>query len=162
MKAIVAVNKKWAIGLEGNLLYSLRGDMKFFRETTMGKTVLMGRKTLDSFPDGKPLKNRINIVISRHKDDREGVVWVSSIEEAISKISDTEKTFLIGGASIYEQMIDYCSEAYVTVIDDDKIGDSFFPNLNSREGWELYETSEAFEENGISYRFCKYRNNNLQ
>jgi tRNA-guanine family transglycosylase len=114
--------------------------------------------------DLENLKCQVELSNTYHLHVRPGedVVWVSSIEEAISEITDAENTFLIGGASIYEQMIDYCSEAYVTVIEDDKMGDSFFPNLDSREGWELYETSEQFEENGITYRFCKYKNNNVK
>ena len=159
MKAIVAVNKKWSIGKNGDLLYSLPGDMKFFRETTKNKTVVMGRKTLDSFPGGKPLKNRINIVISRNSDAREGVVWVKTPIDAMKSVSDFENAFLIGGASVYDQLIDYCDEAYVTVVDDLTEGDSFFPNLDERDNWFLSETSEDYFENGFKYRFCKYKNN---
>ena len=93
MKAIVAVNKNWAIGKNGDLLYSLPGDMRFFRETTKGKTVIMGRKTLDSFPDGLPLKNRVNIVISKSSDERD-VIWVKSPHEALKSAEDFENTFL--------------------------------------------------------------------
>ena len=87
MKAIVCVNNNWAIGKNGDLLYSLPGDMKFFRETTKGKTVIMGRKTLNSFPNGNPLKNRVNIVISSNPDEKEGVVWVKTPFEALEKTS---------------------------------------------------------------------------
>ncbi len=160
MKAIVAVNKKWSIGNEGELLYSLPGDMRFFRETTKGKIVIMGRKTLDSFPQGKPLKNRVNIVISRSKKETEGVLWANTPVDALSLADDFDNTFLIGGDSIYRQLIDYCDEAFVTVVDDEKEGDSFFPNLNEREGWVLYESSDDITENGLSYRFCKFKNKN--
>ena len=159
MKAIVAVNKNWSIGKNGDLLYSLPGDMRFFRETTKGSTVIMGRKTLDSFPQGKPLKNRTNIVISSSSDERE-VVWAKSPIDALEKASELDSAFLIGGATIYNQLIDYCSDAYVTIIDDYEMGDSFFPNLEKMDNWELYESSETFVENGYSYRFCKFKNKN--
>ncbi len=158
MKAIVAVNRKWSIGKDGELLYSLPGDMRFFRETTKNKTVIMGRKTLDSFPEGKPLKNRVNIVISRGNDDRD-VIWVRTPEDAVKSSSAYADTFLIGGSSIYEQLIDFCDEAYVTMIEDDFEGDSFFPNLDERDNWVLSEESDAFCENDLTYRFCKYKNN---
>jgi dihydrofolate reductase len=153
------VNKKWAIGKDGELMYSLPGDMRFFRETTKGKNVIMGRKTLDSFPGGAPLKNRVNIVISRNSDERD-VIWVKDPIEALCKANNKDDTFLIGGASVYEQLIDYCTEAYVTIIEDYSDGDSYFPNLEEREGWEVYEKSDSFFENGLSYRFCKFKNNN--
>lgn len=160
MKAIVAVNKNWSIGKNGQLLYSIPGDMRFFRETTKGSTVIMGRKTLDSFPEGKPLKNRTNIVISSSSDEREGVVWAKSPRDALLKTENLNSTFLIGGATIYSQLIDYCTEAYVTIIDDYDMGDSFFPDLDKMDNWELFESSEDFIENGYSYRFCKFKNNN--
>jgi dihydrofolate reductase len=159
MKAIVCVNKKWSIGKNGDLLYSLSGDMKFFRETTKGKTVVMGRKTLDSFSEGKPLKNRVNIVISKNIDVSRDVIWVNSPSDALSKITDSENTFLIGGSSIYEQLIDFCDEALVTIVEDDTEGDSFFPNLLERKNWALVDESEEFSENGLKYRFCKFMNN---
>ncbi len=160
MKAIVCVNNNWAIGKNGDLLYSLPGDMKFFRETTKGKTVIMGRKTLNSFPGGNPLKNRVNIVISSNPENREDVVWVKTPMEAMQKTSDFSESFLIGGASIYSQLIDYCSEALVTIVDDDKSGDSFFPDLFKKDEWFLEKESEVKEENGLKYRFCIFKNKN--
>jgi dihydrofolate reductase len=160
MKAIVAVNKNWAIGKNGQLMYSIPGDMRFFRETTKGNTVVMGRKTLDSFPGGLPLKNRTNIVITSSPDSRENVVWANSPIDALKKVDDINQCFLIGGASIYKELIEYCTEAYVTVIDDNSEGDSYFPNLDEMDNWTLFETSEEFFENGFSYKFCKFKNNN--
>ncbi len=160
MKAIVCVNKNWAIGKNGDLIYSLPGDMKFFRETTKGKTVIMGRKTLDSFPGGNPLKNRVNIVISSKSDNRKDVVWAKTPSEAIEKTTDFSESFLIGGASVYNQMIDYCSEALVTIVDDEKEGDTFFPNLYEKNNWSLEKESETVEENGLKYKFCIFKNNN--
>ncbi len=158
MIAIVAVNKKWSIGKNGQLLYSLPGDMRFFRETTQGKTVIMGRKTLDSFPNGMPLKNRTNIVISSSPDKRENVIWSTNPVDALKKVNDIKQCFLIGGATIYKELLDYCTEAYVTIVDDYTEGDSYFPALDEKDNWILYETSELFCENGFSYRFCKFKN----
>lgn len=160
MKAIVAVNKNWAIGKNGTLLYSLSGDMKFFRETTKGSTVIMGRKTLDSFPNGMPLKNRTNIVISSSSDERENVVWAKTPIEALKKTNSLQDSFLIGGATIYNQLLDYCTEALVTIIDDYAEGDSYFPNLDENKNWELTDSSESITENGFTYRFCKFKNKN--
>lgn len=160
MKAIVCVNNNWAIGKNGDLLYSLPGDMKFFRETTKGKTVIMGRKTLNSFPNGNPLKNRVNIVISSNPDEKEGVVWVKTPFEALEKTSDFSETFLIGGASIYSQLIDYCSEALVTIVDDEKEGDTYFPNLYEKTEWFLEKESDSIFENGFRYKFCLFKNKN--
>lgn len=159
MKAIVAVNKKWSIGKDGDLLYSLPTDMRFFRETTKGNTVIMGRKTLDSFPNGSPLKNRTNIVISRTPDSRD-VVWASSPLDALKQSNDIENTYLIGGATVYSQLIEYCSEAYVTIVEDDLAGDSFFPNLDEKDNWEIVDVSDTIVENGFSFKFFKYKNNN--
>jgi len=160
LKAIVCVNNNWAIGKNGDLLYSLPGDMKFFRETTKGKTVIMGRKTLNSFPGGNPLKNRINIVISSNSDEKEGVIWVKTPLEALKKTSDFSETFLIGGASIYSQLIDYCSEALVTIVDDEKDGDTYFPNLFEKTEWFLEKESDFIFENGFRYKFCLFKNKN--
>ena len=110
MKMIVAVDEKWAIGIKGGLLTPLPEDMKFFRETTKNSVVIMGRKTLESFPDGKPLVNRVNIVISTRKNiDTEGIVKVFSVEEAVKeaeKYTDKE-VFVIGGGTVYRQMLGY-------------------------------------------------------
>ena len=120
MKMIVAADEKWAIGINGDLLTPLPEDMKFFRETTMNSVVILGRKTLETFPGGNPLKNRINIVISRQENlDKEGIVKVSSVEEAVEeskKYSDKE-VFVIGGGTIYRQMLKYCDTAYITKIE---------------------------------------------
>ena len=163
MKAIVAVNSNWAIGKDGDLLYSIPEDMKFFRETTSGKTVIMGRATLDSLPGGRPLKNRRNIVLSKKPNDTEGAEFYTNIFDAINAMSESEKetAFVIGGDAIYKLFIDYCDEAIVTVINDDKYGDKYFPNLDNKPDWEIASESEQMTHENLIYtrRIYKKINN---
>jgi len=158
MKMIVAVSEDWGIGKDNGLLFSIPADMKFFRETTKDSVVIMGRKTLESFPGGKPLKNRVNIVLTGNKDyDTEAVVCTSKeavIEEA-GKYSD-KNIFVIGGASIYELFEDCCDTAYVTKVKALADADTFFMNLDEKEEWKLTEKSEPIEDNGYVIEFCKY------
>ena len=129
MNIIVAVDKNWAIGFQNKLLNSIPEDMKFFRETTTGHVVVMGRKTLESFPKGRPLKNRTNVVITRQKDyEVPGAVVVHSVQEALEYLKDfkSEDIYVIGGASIYEQMLPYCDVAHVTVMDYAYQADTWF------------------------------------
>ena len=133
MNVIVAADQNWGIGKDNKLLVSIPADMKMFREETSGKVVVMGRKTLESFPNGLPLKNRTNIVITKNKDyDAKGAIVVHSIEEALEEIKKypTEDVYCIGGDSIYEQMLPYCDVAHVTKIDFAYEADSHFPNLD--------------------------------
>lgn len=132
MKLIVAVDKNWAIGKNNKLMWSIPADMKFFRETTQGNVVIMGRKTLESFPQGQPLKNRVNIVISRKPDYQvKGAVVVHSVEEAVEESKKYEgEVFVIGGESIYRAMLPYCDTALVTKIDHAFDADTYFPSLD--------------------------------
>ena len=176
MNAIVNVNKKWGIGKDGDLLVSIREDMKFFRNTTKGKVVIMGRKTLDSFPGKAPLKNRVNIVITSSPSnisnesfeavnaDREAgktteLIVTGSVEEAarIAEAYAPEDVFVIGGDSIYRSMLSYCDTCYVTVNDFEGEPDTFFPDLDADPEWKLAEQGDEQEENGIKYRFTVYR-----
>ncbi|MGN0165787.1 MAG: dihydrofolate reductase [Lachnospiraceae bacterium] len=160
MNLIVAVTKNWGIGKDNDLLVSIPEDMKFFRTTTSGKTVIMGRKTLESFPGGRPLKNRTNIVITTNPDyEKEGAVIVPSVEEAVKAVADVpeEDVFVIGGASIYTQMLPYINTAFVTRIDVCPEADTFFPDLEADPEWELAEQSEEKEYEGITFRFCTYK-----
>ncbi len=163
MKAIVAVDKNWAIGLHNKLLASIPEDMKFFRTTTTGNLVIMGRKTLESFPHGKPLPNRVNIVISRNPNyDGQGAIVVSSIEEALkeaAKYPDLEH-YVIGGSSIYEALIDQCKEAYVTYIDHEYQADAYFPNLEKKDNWEEISRSEEETCFDLCYYFTRWKNKN--
>ncbi|MBQ8782811.1 MAG: dihydrofolate reductase [Clostridia bacterium] len=161
MKLIVNVDNEWNIGNDGDLVFPIREDMKFFRTTTSGKVVLMGRKTLDSFPGGNPLKNRVNIVLTRDSSfEREGAVITHSVEEALEKLKEynTDDVYVIGGAEIYKMFLDYCDTAVVTHVDAvAPKADKKFPDLSARPEWTLTEKSETKEENGIKFTFCTYK-----
>lgn len=133
MNAIVAVDRNWGIGKDGKLLFHIPEDMKFFKEITTGKIVVMGRKTLDSLPEGKPLKNRINLVITRNKNDckfYDNTLYgdINEIKDIIETY-DTNNIFIIGGESIYKQFINECDTVYVTRVDEEYEADTFMPNL---------------------------------
>ena len=120
MRAIVCADKNWGIGYKNRLLVSIPSDMKFFRETTTGKVIVMGRKTLESFPNGMPLKNRINIVLTRDRNyEAKGAVIVHDEEELMNELGkyDTEQIYIIGGESVYKMMLSYCDKIYVTKVD---------------------------------------------
>lgn len=158
MKMIAAVSKSWGIGKEGELLFRIPADMKFFREKTTGAAVLMGRKTLDSFPGGKPLKNRVNIVLTKNKDfSREGVVVCNTSEEALAEAKKYPEVFVIGGADIYKLFLSECSEAYITKVDADAPADKFIDNLDARPEWRLEKKSETQQDNGYKFCFCLYK-----
>lgn len=167
MKAIVAVDNNWGIGKDNDLLISLPEDMKFFRETTMNKIVIMGRKTLESFPNQKPLPNRINIVISRQKDLKlDGVMVCNSIQESINYIKENlgeeklEDTFFIGGESIYKQCLEYCDTLYITKIKKDFEADRYFPNIEKTEEWEMvYSEKNISKKDNIEFEFTTYKKN---
>lgn len=159
MNLIVAVDKNWAIGYQNKLLISIPEDMRFFRDETMNKVVVMGKKTLESFPGGKPLKNRTNIVIALEKNYKvDGAIVVYSIEEALEKIKEykSEDVYVIGGASIYEQMLDYCDVAHVTKIDYAYQADTYFPNLDKKEDWVVTKMSDEHTYYDIEYTFYQY------
>lgn len=158
MNLIVAVDKNWAIGKNNKLLVSIPADMKFFRETTKGNIVVMGRKTLESFPQGQPLQNRVNIVISRNKDYKvKGAVVVHSIEEAIEEAKKYEgDVYVIGGESIYRAMLPYCQTALVTKIDHAYTADTYFPNLDEDPEWELTGETEEQTYFDLEYVFRRY------
>ena len=161
MNLIVAVDKNWAIGYKNDLLVSIPADMKFFRESTTGKVVIMGKNTLESFPNSKPLKNRVNIVIALEKDYKvEGATVVYSIEEALeeAKKYNSEDVFVIGGGSIYKQMLQYCDVAYITYVDFSYAADTYIPNLDKMEDeWYLAEESEEETYFDLEYYFRTYK-----
>ena len=165
MNAIVAVDKNWAIGRDNDLLFSLPTDMKRFRTLTSGGTVLMGRKTLDSFPNGKPLPKRVNIVLTRNSEfAREGAVIVPDYAAALAAAAETEpdKVWVIGGGSVYAALLSQCKRVYLTIVDAVAEGaDTFFPNLEELPEWEVESVSEPIEENGLTYRFVDYVNTKL-
>lgn len=163
MNTIVAVSSDWGIGKGDDLLFHIPEDMKFFRTTTSGKVVIMGRKTLESFPNKAPLKNRVNIVITRDPDYKvEGAIVVNSIDQAVEAASGLEgygedDIFVIGGDSIYGQMLPLVDRAYVTRIEASKEADAFFPNLEDSDEWILDERSELKEHEGLEFYFATYR-----
>lgn len=160
MNLIVAVDEKWGIGNKNNLLFSIKQDMKFFRETTVQNTVIMGRKTLDSFPGGKPLKNRDNIVLTRDKNfKREGVTVCHSVDELkeIIKNTPTEKLFVIGGEQIYKLLLPLCDTAYVTKVSSAKEADAFMVNLDYEDDWIIERQSKPFLDAEYAYQFLVYR-----
>ena len=159
MNLIVAVDKNWAIGKENQLLVSIPQDMKFFRETTMGKVVVMGRKTLETFPGGQPLKKRTNIVITRDKNySVKDAIVVHSVEEAMEELKqyDCEDIYVIGGESIYRQMLPYCKVAHVTKINHAYEADTYFPNLDEDDEWAVTGVSDEQTYFNLEYEFVRY------
>lgn len=162
MNAIVVVDKNWSIGKDGDLLVHLPGDLKYYKEKTIGNVIVMGRKTLESFPGGRPLPGRTNIVITRNADfKKEECIVCNSIPEVFKKIEEyePEKVFVVGGAEIYKALFEHCDTFYVTKIEEEYEADRSFPNLDNMNfivNWE----SESQEEKGIKYRFLKYVRNN--
>jgi dihydrofolate reductase len=159
MNCIVAVFNNWAIGYENKLLARNPIDMKNFREKTLGKVVVMGRKTLESFPGGLPLKDRINIVLTTKPDYKaEEAVIVSSVWELEKELEkyNLDDVFVIGGESIYKQLLPRCQKAYVTKVENDFPADTWFPNLDELEGWYLtfYGKERVYED--IKFRFTIY------
>ena len=159
MNIIVAADQNWATGKDNKLLISIPADMKFFRTTTTGKVVVMGRKTLESFPGGQPLKKRTNIVLTRDKNYKvKDAIVVHSIEEVLEELKkyDSEDVYVIGGDSIYSQMLPYCDTAHVTKIDFAYEADSWFPNLDEDPEWKIAEESEEQTYFDLEYTFVKY------
>lgn len=157
MKLIVAVSENWGIGKDNDLLFSIPKDMKFFRETTMGKTVILGRKNLESFPGKKPLPKRPNIILTRDKSFlADGATVVNSIDELLALPIDFEDAFVIGGEEIYRQLLPYCDLCYVTKVKKTVDADKFMVNLDELSEWELVSESEEVEDNGHILTFCTY------
>ena len=161
--SILNCDKKWGIGKKNGLLFSLPLDMKFFRETTKGHVVCMGENTLLSFPGSKPLKNRTNIVLSQDESHNyEGVINVHNFDDflrEIKKYSRNDDVFVIGGASIYRQMLAYVDYVLLTKVDADGGAEVFFPNLDEMSEFKCVDEGEALDDNGIKIRFTKYVNN---
>lgn len=158
MNIIVAADKNWAIGKDNKLLVSIPADMKFFRETTKGNIVVMGRKTLESFPQGQPLQKRVNIVISKNPDYQvKGAVVVHSVEEAIEECKKYDgEVYVIGGESIYRSMLPYCDTALVTKIDHAYAADTYFPNLDEDPEWKMTKVSDEQTYFDLEYVFTIY------
>ncbi len=156
MNLIVAVDQNWAIGKDGDQLVYLKEDLKRFRTLTSGHTVILGRKTLATFPGGRPLKNRHNLILSRNPQfQAEGAEVFASVEELVQQADGD--AFVIGGASVYEQLLPYCDTAYITKIHAAFPADTYFPDLDKSEEWEVVEESESLEQDGIAYHYVTYR-----
>ncbi len=160
MDLIVAVYDDWGIGKDGTQPIALSADRKFFRETTKGACVIVGRKTLADFPGGKPLPNRTNVVLTRQEMEIPGVTVCHSCQEAVEFARRQEKAFVIGGGSIYKEMLPYCRRAYVTKVHCAPESDTFFANLDQDPGWQQQEILQSGEENGIPYEMIVYTRKN--
>lgn len=159
MKLIASADKNWGIGFKNKLLVSIPTDMKFFRQTTTGKIVVMGRKTLESFPNGLPLKNRTNIVLTGNKDYRvKDAVIVHTLEELQEELKryQSDDIYVIGGERIYRQLLPLCDTAYITRIDHAFQADTFLPNLDELEDWKMTEEGEEQTCFDLEFRFTKY------
>lgn len=156
MNLIVAVDEKWGIGKNNDLLISIPEDMKFFRTLTKNSIIIMGRKTLESFPNGKPLKNRENLVLTKGIIN-EDVKTFHNIEDVLTYVKNKENVFIIGGGSIYKQFLPYCEKAYITKLKHNFNADTFFPNLDELIDWEMIESSDIKEWENIQYQFTIYK-----
>ena len=157
MNLIVAVYEDWGIGRDGTQPVALSADRKFFRETTRGSMVIVGRRTIEDFPGKKPLPGRVNVALTRGEEEITGFTICHSPEEAMGLAKTAENCFVIGGGSIYNQMLPFCDTAYITKVHADPGSDTFFPNLDEMEDWFLSETLQSGEENGIAYEMLLYK-----
>ena len=157
MELIVAVYDDWGIGRDGTQPVALSADRKFFRQTTKGAMVIVGRKTLGDFPGGKPLPNRVNVVLTRGNPQIEGVEICHSPQEAAELAKTAERALVIGGGSVYRQMLPLCDAAYITKVHTTPVSDTYFPNLDADPAWKLAEVLQSGVEDGIAYEMCLYK-----
>lgn len=157
MELIVAVYDDWGIGRDGTQPIALSADRKFFRETTRGAMVIAGRRTIGDFPGQKPLPGRLNVALTRSGAEIPGFTVCASMEEAAQLAKTAERCFVIGGGSIYKQMLPYCDTAYITKVHVTPESDTFFPNLDEDPEWKLAQVLQTGEENGIRYEMLLYK-----
>lgn len=160
MKSIVCVDRNWAIGNQNKLLVDIPADKKWFRELTVGGVVLGGRKTMESLPGGRTLADRINIVLTRQPDYQFGdAMVVHSLSEALETLQKyaDDRIFIIGGGEVYRQFLPFCDHAYVTRIEESYEADTYFPNLDQQERWNMVQRSTEQKYQNLSYVFCEYR-----
>ena len=158
MELIVAVYDDWGIGCCGTQPVALSADRKFFREMTKGAMVIAGRRTIEDFPGKKPLPGRVNVAISRNVSEIPGFTVVKSVEEAADLAAKSgQRAMVIGGGSIYRQMLPMCDKAIITKVHTTVDCDTYFPNLDEDPQWELVETILSGEEDGIGYEMCIYK-----
>ncbi|MBR4971870.1 MAG: dihydrofolate reductase [Oscillospiraceae bacterium] len=157
MELIVAVYDDWGIGRDGTQPVALSADRKFFRQTTKGAMVIVGRRTIADFPGQQPLPGRVNVALTRQNVVIPGFTVANSPEAAVELAKTAERAMVIGGGSVYQQMLPYCDTAYVTKVHCTPESDTFFHNLDADHNWELSEIVQSGEENGISYEMCLYK-----
>lgn len=157
MNLIVVVDNKWGIGKNNNLLFTLKKDMVFFRQTTTGKVVVAGANTFLTFPNGA-LPNRTNIVLDHQGNLHDGATTVTSAEELFELLKNynNEDIFVIGGATVYKLLLDHCHTAYITKVQADGQAEVFFPNLDEMPNWQLVESGEDVQDGNYTINFCKY------
>ena len=156
MELIVAVYDDWGIGREGTQPVALSADRKFFRETTRGAMVIVGRRTIEDFPGQQPLPGRVNVALTRKGGEIPGFTVCGSPEQAAELAKTADRAMVIGGGSIYRQMLPLCDTAYVTKVHCTPESDTYFPNLDSDPEWKLDTVLQSGEENGIAYEMCLY------
>ena len=154
MEAIVCVSENWGIGLDGDLLFHISADLKRFKELTVGKTVILGSRTLKTFPGGKPLPNRRSIILTRSETPIEGAELAHSRQDAIDLAGSD--AIVIGGASIYTLLLPYCDRVRVTKVFASPKADSYFPNLDNHPDWRVENAGEVQEENGLKFQYIDY------
>lgn len=164
MRAILHADREWGIGKNNGLMFKIPADMKFFKETTVGNIVVMGSNTLKSFPGGKPLKDRLNIVLYPDGENRMDCLIVRSLDELFNEIKKypPEKVFVIGGMMMYKTLLPYCDEVLVTKVDAVGGADAYFENLDKNPNFKLVCESEPQETNGYTIRFTAYKNLNVK
>ena len=159
MKMIVAVDENWAIGCRGNLLVRIPADHRMFRQETLDKVVVLGRKTMDTFPGGQPLDGRVNIVLSRNPEYRvKGAVVVHATEELMEELKkyEDEDVYVISGETVYRQLLPFCDTVHVTKIDRAYEADAYFPDLDADGEWEIAASSDEMSYFDTTYHFLKY------
>lgn len=156
MRIIVAVYDDWGIGKDGTQPLTLNADRLFFKQITRGATIIAGRRTIEDFPGKRPLPNRQNIVLTKGINDIPGFIICNSINEVVELAKDSSDVFVIGGGSVFRQMLPMCDMAYITKVHCTPLSDTFFPNLDLDIEWEAKEVMQSGIENGVSYDICLY------
>ena len=157
MELIVAVYDDWGIGCCGTQPIALSADRKFFREMTKGAMVIAGRKTIGDFPGQKPLPGRVNVALTRTVKEIPGFTVCASTEEVVELAKTAQQAMVIGGGSVYRQLLPYCDTAYITKVHTTTESDTYFPDLDAMDDWYIAETMMTGEENGIAYEMLLYR-----
>ena len=155
MDLIAAVYDDWGIGRDGTQPIALSADRKFFRQTTKGAMVIVGRRTIDDFPGRKPLPGRVNVALTRSADEIPGFTLCHT-PEAAAALAQGRDVFVIGGGSVYRALLPYCTRAYITKVHACPASDTFLPDLDEDRDWQLQEVLQSGEENGIQYEMCLY------